>query len=262
MPDLTYDTQESIPEDIRSDAQAKDGKFIVSVVPKSKLEEFRNNNIKIVGERDSLNGVLSKLVTETGFKYEKPEDLDAFVNSYKDMVATRTAVENGKLIKDTSLDEALTKRTTEMQAQHKAQVDALVVTRDNFAKQAEGLQNQLNNTLIDQAVTNAAMRSDSGILTSAIKAVLREAREFFIMQDGKLLAKDNEGNTIYGSDGTTPMNPLEWIKTRLIKEAPYLFQGSEGGGAGGGGGVSGMSQEELAKLAPQERIRLARAGSR
>ena len=40
---------------------------------------------------------------------------------------------------------------------------------------------------------------------------------------------------MYGKDGTNPLTPEEW-GAALVKEAPFLFRPSSGGGAPGGSG--------------------------
>ena len=256
MPEMTFDTQEAVPEDVRADAVAKDGKFVVSLVSSKKLDEFRNNNVNLSRERDNLNNVISRVKTEIpDFDVEK---LDEFFTGYKDLRSTKEQVEAGKLIKDTSLDEAVTRKTAEMQRQHQTQVQALETSVRNHQAEVAQLRQKLDDTIIDQRVSEAVANKNSGVRSDAVRAVIREAKDFFKVKDGNLIPYDHDGQIIYGADGTSPMTPLEWIKTRLAESSPYLFLESTGGGSGGGGGAGGLTQAQLAALSPAERMRVAR----
>lgn len=259
MPEMLFDTQDLVPEDVRADAVAKDGKFAVNLVSAKKLDEFRNNNVNLSKERDSLSSVIGRLKTDAGFD---PEAIDDFITNLGELRTTKQLVDDGKLIKDTSLDEALGKKTAEMQRQHQTQVGALETANRNFQQQVTDLQSKLDNTILDQRISEAVGNQNSGVRPDALRAVIREAKEFFQVKDGKLVPYDHDNQIIYGADGTSPMTPLEWIKTRLSETSPYLFQESSGGGAGGGG-TGGLSQAALAALSPAERMRAAReAGAR
>jgi len=257
MADFTFDTAEAAPEDLRDNLVAKDGKFVVSVVPSKKLDEFRTNNLTLSRERDNMSGVIGRLTSDFGFD---PEKYDDFKTTFEDLRATKQQVEDGKLIKDTSLDEAVTKRTGEMQRQHQTQVNALETSVNNYKNQVADLQKKLDDTIVDREVGAAVANKNSGVRPDAIRAVIREAHDFFRVKEGKLVPLDHDGQVIYGADGTSPMTPLEWIKTKLIESSPFLFLESSGGGAGGGagGGLGGLTQQQLADLPPSERIRLFR----
>jgi hypothetical protein len=253
MADLTFDTQEAVPEDLREHSTAKDGKFVVAVAPKAKLDEFRTNNLAVVQDRDKFKGVIDRIRGETDFDPDKADD---WFNSFKELKTVKEQVDNGKLVKDTSLDEAVGKKTTEMQRQHQLQVEALTTTGNNLKTENTALREQIVNMEIDNEVGAAASLETSGVRADAIPAVRREAREVFKMRDGKLVPLDRNGDIMYGSDGSSPMSPMEWIKTRLTTSAPYLFRESEGGGANGGKG--GKDLGNLDGLSPAERMRRSR----
>jgi hypothetical protein len=251
MPEILYDTQEAVPQDFRDKAVAKDGKFAINVV----LDEFRNNNLALSQERDKLNGTIGKFTTEVGFDPEKADD---FITEIKDLRSVRQQVEDGKLIKDTSLEEAVSRKTTEMRKQHDTQVNALTTSVNNLKNENQQLRDRLDDNILVNDVSSAALNERSGIRPDAVEAVVDQARKFFKVREGKLVALDSQNSVIYGADGTSPMSPMEWIKTKLAERAPYLFKESRGGGSQGGTGVGGLSPEQLAALPPAERMRLAR----
>ena len=61
--------------------------------------------------------------------------------------------------------------------------------------------------------------------------VLLRAKNAFVLQEGKAVAKDDKGETIYNSQGE-PLTIEEWI-SRLQKSAGHLFEESTGTGARG-----------------------------
>ena len=252
MADIIYDTQEAVPEDLREFAAAKDGKYAVSVAPLAKLTEFRDNNITVSRDRDNLSTLIGKLKTDIGFD---PEKYDEFKTSFDDLRSTKQLVDDGKLVKDSSLDEAVQKRTTQMQRDHQAQVDTLSTNNKNLQTENDELKQRVDNMELDAMVGLAARDERSGIRSDAVQAVLREAREVFKRRENRFVPLDNDGNMIFGGDGVSPMTPLEWIKTKLAGSAPYLFKDSSGGGAGGSNGLNG---QDLSGLSPSERMRIAR----
>jgi hypothetical protein len=257
MPELIFDTQEAVPEPFRESAVAKDGKFAINVVNKSEVDTFRENNLNLSRERDGLAGTIARLRTDAGLD---PDKLDEFVTGLADLRTTAQRVADGELVANSTLEEALNTRTGEMRQQHEAQVQALTTSVNNLRGELDTARKAIDDNVIVNEVTAAATDPRSGLRGDAIRAVIREAREFFQVKDGKLVPME-DGKIVYGTDGTSPMKPLEWIKSKLTQSSPYLFQESKGGGSQGGSGVGGMTQEQLAQLSPAERMRLSRAQS-
>lgn len=255
MADLTYDTQEAVPEDLRENAENKDGKFVVSVSPTKKVTEFRDSNLSLSRERDGANATIAKIRTDFGYDPEKHDEFKATLDGLR---TTDQQVRDGKLVKDTSLDDAVQKRTGEMQRQHQAQVDGLTTNNTNLTNENKELRLRLDNMEIDTRVGAAAAMETSGLRVDAIEAVKDAARKVFQMRDGKLIPIDADGNIIYGSDGTKPMEPLEWIKTKLAQSSPFFFKESSGGGSGGGRGNGAPGGLKFGEGTPQERMRQAR----
>ena len=54
MPEIVFESLDKVPEGLREHAKEEEGKVKVNVVPKNKLDEFRETNIKLAQERDSL----------------------------------------------------------------------------------------------------------------------------------------------------------------------------------------------------------------
>lgn len=256
MPELIFETQDAVPEVIRTIAVEKDGKWVANVVAKTELDDFRNRNIEISRERDNLTSLTGRLTTDLGFD---PATADDFVNEVKDLRGIKQQVEDGKLVKDTSLAQALETKTGEMKRNYEAQINGLKTENTNFRGENEKLKSNLSRSIIDREVMLAVNNPKSGALPEATRQIMREAYDTFsVDENNKLVAKDKDGNIIYGSDGSTPMEPLEWLG-KLQESTPFFFKGANGGGAGGGTGGSGqLSPAQLAAMSPEEKMNYGR----
>jgi hypothetical protein len=257
MPELIFDTQDAVPEPIRSIATEKDGKWAVNVVPKAELDDFRNRNIEISRDRDNLTSVIGRLTTDLEFNPESP---DEFISSVKDLRDIKQQVDDGKLVKDTSLAQALETKTGEMKRTYESQVNGLKTENTNFRSENEKLKRDLARSIVDREVMLAVSNPESGALPEATRQIMREAYDVYTVdENNKLVPKDKDGNIIYGSDGATPMAPSEWLK-KLQEASPFFFKSANGGGAGGGAGGNGgtLSQAQLDAMSPEEKMNYGR----
>jgi regulator of replication initiation timing len=256
MPELIFDTQDAVPEPIRNIAVEKDGKWSANVVPKTELDEFRNRNVELSRERDKATSIFGRL-TPLGFD---PEKLDDFVTGYEDMRATKQLVDDGKLVADSSLAEAVEAKTGEMKKGFEGQIGGLQNENGALKGENEKLKDRLNRSIIDQQVMTAINDPKIGALPEATKQILREAHDVFAVGENEaLIAKDAHGNVIYGTDGATPITPAEWLK-KLAEVSPFFFKSSQGGGAGGGQGPTGgpLSAAQIAAMSPEEKMNYGR----
>lgn len=256
MPELMYDTQEAVPEAFRPIAAEKDGKWSINVVPKTELDEFRNNNINVSRERDTMKSTLGRLQTDAGFD---PEKVDDFLSSYNDLRTIKQQVDDGKLVADTSLEAALESKTGAMKQQYEHQVRELTNKSTALTGENQSLKSQIQTNEINSRVLEAINDPASGALSSATKHILREASDIFSLDEhGDLIAKDRKGNIIYGTDGATPMSPKEFL-VKLEESSPFFFKASQGGGGGGGGnGGTQLSPAQLAAMSPEEKMNYGR----
>ncbi len=258
MAEIQYESVDSVPEPFRDVAVEKDGKFVIDVVSKSDLNQFRENNIKLSQERDVVSSQLAGLYTDLGMDPEKREE---WVGGYKDLRKIKQQVDDGKLVADTTLDEAISTRTAEMQRQHQQQVDAQRKAIAEREVEIDKLKTDRIKANIDRDISAAIHNEKSGALNTAATQILREAYDVFRPMDGgRLVPFDSEGKIMYGADGSTPMTPLEWL-TKLREQYPFFFKGSTGGGAAGGQERGGrITPAEFAAMSPQEKMNRARAG--
>lgn len=257
MPNITFDTLDTIPDGLKEHAKKDDatGKFVVSVVSEVKLNEFRDTNVRVSQERDALGVVVQKIKPLIG------DDIDAFITQYTELAATAQQVKDGKLKASDAIEAEIANRVTSMKSGFETQLtqaqQALVQERNARVEATQ----KYNRSIIDQNVTQAVIMPTSGANPEALNDILTRAYGVFQVQaDGKLIAKDGEA-VIYGADGVAPMTPMEWM-TKLRVQAPYFFKPSGGGGANNGqntGGTQergGMTKEAFNALSPEARLRI------
>ena len=218
---------EDVAEEHRALYIPSNGKFVLQVegaVGKDKLEEFRNNNIQLQQQIDK-------------FKNIDPA-------KHKELLELQRRLQEDELIEKGEVEKLVNLRVTTLKEQLEGQLNE-ANTKLTSANA------QLGVLLVDNVVKDAAIQS--GVHPMAVDDVLLRARGVYSVVDGKPVAKDREGKTVYGSDGTTPMAPAEWVKG-LQKTAPHLFQGFNGGGAGGGGQNPGAT--DMANMTATQKIAL------
>lgn len=218
---------EDVPENVRA-LYKQDGQVFVldadDVVPKTRLDEFRTNNIQLQQQLDKL------------------KDVDP--TKYAELIKLQQEVEEGQLIKAGKLEEVVNLRVTNM----KKDLETKLQSSDAQLATANA---QLSVLMIDNAVRQEAVKN--GALPTALDDVVLRARTVYSMVDGQPVPKDGKGQVIYGKDGQAPMAMVDWL-VALKKTAPHLFAGSQGSGAGGGRGGPGAS--DTSKMTPSQKIAL------
>lgn len=255
MPEIKFDTLDAIPEGLREGAKEVDGKIVINVVPKVKLDEFRDTNIALSAERDDLKRAAASLQAIVG------EDPDAFAQQLEEMRQTTQQVKDGKLKGTDAIEQEVNSRVSSMKGDYERRLQEAGQEAKAWKDKAVSADQKFRQSQIDRAVTNAVLAEDSGAQPQALMDILTRAYKTFVVEDdGKLVARDGEA-TIYGADGASPMTPKEWLE-KLREEAPYFFKSSTGGGAGGsndGKLPGGMNADDFQKLSGAEQLKLARA---
>ena len=190
-----------------------DEAFPEGMVDKTKLDEFRNNNIE-----------LQKQVKELTDKFGNID-----LEKYDELRKKEKEIHDKKLLDQGKVDELIAHRTEEMKKKFTNEIQE----RDS---KIGTLESQLGDLQINQVVMAAATKKKA--LTGAIPDIIMRAKQIFILEDGKVTPK-KDGETWIGDDGVTPISITEWVD-RLSVEASHLFQGSTGSGASNssGGGAS------------------------
>lgn len=217
-------TLAEIPEALRTLYKPDGDAFVLDaegVVPKERVDEFRNNNIQLQQQLDK-------------FKNIDP-------TKHNELLAIQREIEEGKLIKEGKLEEVVNLRVGTMKTTYEQQIEQL----NQINQQNSG---QLSVLLIDNAVKSEAIKN--GVYPTAIDDIVLRARSVYSVDKGNPVPKNEKGEVIYGKDGTTPMPMAEWILNQK-KVAPHLFHGSQGSGAGGGRGSGGT---DVSKMTPAQKI--------
>lgn len=221
---------EDVPENVRTLYKPEGAGYVLDtedVVPKTRLDEFRNNNIQLQQQLDKL------------------KDVDPV--KYAELIKLQQEVEEGQLIKAGKLEEVVALRVTNMKRDLETQLNG---TKSELAQ----ANTQLAMLMIDNAVRQEAVKN--GALPTALDDVVLRARTVYSMEKGQPVPKDDKGQVIYGKDGQTPMAIGDWLIS-LKKAAPHLFAGSQGGGAGGG--RTGAGPADISKMTPSQKISLGLA---
>lgn len=202
--------------------KGEDGKFHLQVegmAPKSRVDEFRDNNIALAEEVKTLKATM-----------EKYKDLDP--DKYREMQTKLTELTDKQLIDEGQLEEVLAQRTERMRVNYEAQTASQQAAMEEAQARAETSNAQLSTLLIENEITKYA--SDKGVRAPAIPDVIHRGKGMFKLEDGKAMPYDSAGKPIYGKDGGAPLTIEEWMGG-LVNDAPHLFEGSSGGGSGGSG---------------------------
>jgi len=258
MPDITFDTMEAIPDGLKEAAKEVEGKFVVNVVPKAKLDEFRDNNLKISQERDGLKQKIDVLAPLIG------DDFDGFKTEVERLKTVDQQVKDGKLKGSDNIEAEVARRVESMKQGYEQRLLAAEQARVAAEKNAGEFDNKYRRSVIDRVITDAVLDPKSGAEARALTDIVERASKVFkVKDDGSVVPLQGEA-IIYGADGVSAMTPLEWLG-KLKEEAPYFFKQSNGGGANGGGNnggngktlPNGMTMEQFNKLAPEKRLALA-----
>lgn len=215
--------------------KADDGKFHLSVdgmVPKGRLDEFRDNNVTLKREADALKAQF--------------EGVD--VIKYREMTEQQVKIAEKKLIEAGKVEELFEARMQPMRTEQEKLLKAAKDEAATSKKQLEGL-------LIDSALRDAAGKA--GVLPSAVEDVLFRGRAAFRLHEGAATAFDGD-KPVFGKDGN-PLSIDEWA-TSLSERAPHLFTPSSGGGSNksvmavGQGGKKTMTRAEFDRVSPNDRM--------
>lgn len=256
MPDVTFASKDAIPEELRGEAKEVDGKFVVNLVLNSKLAEFRDKNISVLKERETLKQRLDAVAPIIG------EDITAFTAVYDELKQTAQKVKDGTLKGTEAVQKAI---SDGIEAYKKTQTDAQKALEQRAARAEAGMaevQSKWRRAQVERAITEAATSKDSPVNPEALPDILSRAHSVFVCEDNGAIVAKNGDTVLYSQkDGSSPLPPAEWL-VGLVKASPYLGKASSGGGAGGsskGNQYGGLSQEAFDKLPAQKRIELHRA---
>lgn len=234
------DSLEGVPEAFHELYTQREGKFMLELdgelpgfVPRAKLDEFRNNNVTLMKELETLKGrALSQ------------EELDEF----KRIREERQKMADKELLDKGEIDKLIEQRTSRMRADYEKQIQTLSEVAEELESQLIAANETLAGTLITAEISKS-ISSVGALRKGAMDDVISRAQRTWTFEDGKIVPKDPEGTTIFGKDGKGPMTMAEWCQS-LAESAPYLFESSSGGGAQGGSSSAGSGLRTIPRNDP------------
>jgi hypothetical protein len=251
----TIDNLEGLSPEVQKFYEPSEGKFRLKLedddekVLKTKLSEFRDNNIKILKEKETMQKQMEELS-------KKLESID--VEEYRTLKEQKDKLVDDDLKKKGNVDEIVEQRTKRMKTDLENQVKALQT------KIAESEQSKANTMAEFKKVKidNEIQLQVAGVGTlqkDALVDVLYRGRALFHLDDNhEVVALDAKGGIIPGKDGVTPLTIKEWAAS-LPNELPHLFIGSEGIAAKGSSNGQRNRTINFSKISdPTERMKLMR----
>jgi anion-transporting ArsA/GET3 family ATPase len=235
-----YSSESEIPEALKS-VYVKDesGVFVLDAEPdpeaKTKVNEFRENNIRLAKEKEQLAEKLA------AFQGVDP-------NKYKEAIQALEklqTLEEKDLLKDGKVDEVIesrvNKRIQQLKQESQTQIEALTAAQRKEAEKAKKYLTDLAKQMIDGQAAQAVQKYGQP-KTTAMDDIINRARAEWEPQE------TDDGLTIkskaYDEEGQPYKSMDEWAKS-LPKRAPHFFEASTGSGASGNrrGGAAGGKQK-------------------
>ena len=214
-------SKDEVPADVQALYVERDGALVLDIdgaVDKSKLDEFRANNI-----------TLSNQLAEQRKRFEgiDPDEV-------RRLAEEKQRLEEAQQLKAGETEKVVEARVKAARGELEKQVSTLASERD-------ALNSRLVTIQIDQGVVAAATKR--GLRGTAIPDITARARNVFRLVNGVPTAFEADGQTVrVGKDGSAAMTLDEWVEQQ-VADAPHLFESNAGGGAAsnGSGGVGNRS---------------------
>lgn len=197
-----------------------DGRFHLDapdMVTKKQMEQevsgLRTNRDEILTEKKALQ--------------EKYQDVD--LDKYKrGLEALNNPPKSGK--SDQEVEDLIEARTSKMKEAHETTIKEFQTKIAERDKELAQLHDHLNRSEVERRVRSAFGDVASIRNERYWKHVMNDALGTFSLNgDGQLIAKNVQGETVYGKDGRV-LTPEEWAAS-YVKENVDLFEQSKGGAA-------------------------------
>jgi len=218
-----YKSADDIPSELAGFYTEQDGEFVLQVdglVPKTTVDEFRSNNIKLTKE-------LAKLQENYG---------GVDLQEYQELKMERQKLADQELIEAGKLDELLSQRTERLRTDYESRFEKMQREAQEALDKASGYENQFNTMIVENQLKDAALKN--GVRPEAIADVLARGQSVWKRTETNSIAAFDGDTPSYGKKGTNPLTVDEWFEG-LQEQAPHLFKTSTGSGAAGGAGSQG-----------------------
>jgi len=179
------------------------------LVPKSKVDEFRTNNITLKTENESLKSRVDVFgdMTENEF------------NALK----TKAEKQGGEGLTDKEKEELVEAEVGKRIVKMKEENESVVLDLTTKLKTSD---KQLSKVLIDTNLQNIGIKL--GVKPEAVEDFITRGSTVFKMVEGAPTPMEGE-DILFGKDGQTPLTMDDWA-AGLSSVAPHLFKESTGSG--------------------------------
>lgn len=186
---------------------------------KSKVDEFRINNVALMKEREALKDRVKQ------FEGIDPE-------AARTAAARLIEIEEQGLKDDNKIDELVEKRVERMSADFKNKYGALEERNVELEQRTSVTEKQLHTKMVESGIAGAIVAVGS-VRKGALPDIMARAHSVWKLDDNLELVAMNGDQPIIGADGKSPLTPEEYASA-LLQDAPFFFEGSSGAGGKGG----------------------------
>jgi len=219
----SYKQESEIPENVKEHYEQKDGMWVLQgFVPKSKLDEFRDNNRNLAREKEALQTQLLQF-----------KDIDP--TKYAEAVEKLQALENDRLAE--AGEWKVLKANLEQQ-----HAESIKKTKAETAKVQEGWDKERISNQTAMIVMRHAIPAEGNM-----KYVQADILEKAVLdpETKEVIFLDKAGLKILNAAGDAPLG-LEEFLTKTYIPSSKLFLKSEGAGALGGQGIQMLTPNTVA----------------
>jgi hypothetical protein len=213
----------TVPEPLRNEYVKTGDVFVLQVDEKgykTKLDEFRNNNIELTKKQQELETNLAKYKDVDPAKYQQ-----ALAELQKIEL-----LEDSQLIKEGKIEDLRKKWTTGVASEWETKYKGLEKTTQSLQKDLEAERSELHQLILDTQAARV-FNDMANIRPGAMLDINNRVRAAFTVDKNRKLVPRDPDNM--QDEKGNPLD-LKGFAQKLLQECPYLFEAGTGGGAGGG----------------------------
>ncbi len=214
---LTYKKLEDIPEEYQKLYKEDNGVYKLQlddkVVPKSKLDEFRQTNVDLMKK---IGDIESKL---DGVSIDEIKNLSAKLKDKR----IKDLIDKG------DIDTVIKEKTDSIVSDYEAKLKSLNTKLSDYEELTKAYKSKIGKVIIDNNIQNAVTKLAS-VKPGAMTDITNRAKQVWTIDDeGNPVPKDPATGEVIYKEGK-PITFDDWAET-LLHDAPYFFEASSGSGA-------------------------------
>lgn len=225
---------------------------------KAELEKFKSKAESLEDEKRRILSKNEELLDETKrAKSERNELKEQFTNLQSQFEELQHKAEHGEETME-KVNELVQKKLEIIQADFEQKLEEATQKATQFEQQYNNLFNNYAQEKVSSQIRAAAEKA--GVIPTAIDDVVLRANQLFkLNEEGKIEARDSEGNLLKA--GKKILTP-EVFMEQLQEKAPHFWPASEGSGMQGntsGGGYQGKNPFAKESLNYTEQVKLTKS---